>query len=94
MLFFYADGWNALPLGKVGIVDRSPSPALPKGWESILAVFEEVGWNALPLGRVGEGPLCLGNSVGVAFSRRRYPRQDDGLLFFDGYYQIEYNAFG
>ena len=45
-------------------------------------------------GRVGEGLLCLGNSVGVAFSRRRYPRQDDGLLFFDGYYQIEYNAFG
>ena len=34
------------------------------------------------------------NSVGVAFSRRRYLRQDDGLLFFDGYYQIEYNAFG
>ena len=72
----------------------SPSPALPKGLESILAVFYAVGWNSLPLGRVGEGPLCLGNSVGVAFSRRRYPRQDDGLLFFDGYYQIEYNAFG
>ena len=55
-------------MGKVGIVDRSPSPTLPKGRESILAVFEEVGWNALPLGRVGEGPLCLGNSVGVAIS--------------------------
>ena len=39
----------------VGVVDRSPSPTLPKGRESILAVFEEVGWNALPLGRVGEG---------------------------------------
>ena len=72
----------------------SPSPALPKGRESILAVFYAVGWNSLPLGRVGEGPLDHGNSVGVAFSRRRYPRQDDGLLFFDGYYQIEYNAFG
>ena len=72
----------------------SPSPALPKGRESILAVFYAVGWNSLPLGRVGEGPLCLGNSVGVALSRRRYPLQDDGLLFFDGYYQIEYNAFG
>ena len=34
----------------VGVVDRSPSPTLPKGRESILAVFEEVGWNALPLG--------------------------------------------
>ena len=72
----------------------SPSPALPKGRESILAVFYAVGWNSLPLGRVGEGPLYHGNSVGVALSRRRYPRQDDGLLFFDGYYQIEYNAFG
>ena len=27
-----------------------------------------------PLGRIGEGPLDHGNSVGVAFSRRRYPR--------------------
>ena len=60
----------------------SPSPALPKGRESILAVFYAVGWNSLPLGRVGEGPLDHGNSVGVALSRRRYPRQDDGLLFF------------
>ena len=38
--------------------------------------------------------VSSGNSVGVALSRRRYPQQDDGLLFFDGYYQIEYNAFG
>ncbi len=52
----------------VGVVDRSPSPTLPKGRESILAVFYVVGWNALPLGKVGEGPLCLGNSVGVAIS--------------------------
>ena len=58
----------------------------------VLPPFGE-GWGGA-LGRVGEGPLCLDNSVGVAFSRRRYPRQDDGLLFFDGYYQIEYNAFG
>ena len=43
LLFFYADGFDSFPLGKVGIVDRSPSPALPKGRESILAVFEEVG---------------------------------------------------
>ena len=34
---------------------KSPSPALPKGREPILAVFKAVGWNALPLGRVGEG---------------------------------------
>ena len=59
----------------VGVVDRSPSPTLPKGREPILAVFLAVGWNALPwggLGRgfreVGEGPLSLGNSVGVAIS--------------------------
>jgi len=52
-------GFDSFPLGKVGIVDRSPSPALPKGRESILAVFEEVGWNALPLGRVGEGLSAL-----------------------------------
>ena len=38
--------------------------------------------------------VSSGKSVGVALSRRRYPQQDDGLLFFDGYYQIEYNAFG
>ena len=50
----------------VGVVDRSPSPTLPKGRESILAVFEVVGWNALPLGRVGEGLLCHGNSYRVA----------------------------
>ena len=37
----------------VGVVDRSPSPTLPKGRESILAVFCAVVWNALPLGRVG-----------------------------------------
>ena len=34
----------------VGVVDRSPSPTLPKGRESILAVFYAVGWNSLPLG--------------------------------------------
>ena len=38
----------------------SPSPALPKGRESILAVFKAVWWSALPLGRVGEGPLYPG----------------------------------
>ena len=52
----------------VGVVDRSPSPTLPKGRELILAVFLAVGRDALPLGRVGEGLLCLGNSVGVAIS--------------------------
>ena len=55
----------------VGVVDRSPSPTLPKGRESILAVFYAVGWNSLPLGRVGEGPLYHGNSVGVAFPQPR-----------------------
>ena len=44
----------------VGVVDRSPSPALPKGRELIPAVFYAVGWNSLPLGRVGEGPLYPG----------------------------------
>ena len=34
---------------------KSPSPTLPKGRETIPAVFEAVGWCALPLGRVGEG---------------------------------------
>ncbi|WP_216820591.1 hypothetical protein, partial [Prevotella sp. P5-108] len=62
-------------------------PAICRGWWTFSVP-------SLGEGRVGEGLLCLGNSVGVAFSRRRYPRQDDGLLFFDGYYQIEYNAFG
>ena len=52
----------------------SPSPALPKGRESILAVFYAVGWNSLPLGRVGEGPLCLGNSVGVVRLVGQLPR--------------------
>ena len=40
----------------------SPSPALPKGRESILAVFYAVGWNSLPLGRVGEGLLGWGGA--------------------------------
>ena len=39
----------------VGVVDRSPSPALPKGRESILAVFCAVGFDSFPLGKVGEG---------------------------------------
>ena len=73
---------------------KGPLPCPPQGAGVFPAVFEEVSMSSLPLGRVGEGLLCLGNSVGVAFSRRRYPRQDDGLLFFDGYYQIGYNAFG
>ena len=56
----------------VGVVDRSPSPTLPKGRESIPAVFEAVGCGSFPLGKVGMGLLSrtertLGNSVGVAF---------------------------
>ena len=34
----------------VGEVDRSPSPTLPKGRESILAVFCAVGLDSFPLG--------------------------------------------
>ena len=34
----------------VGVVDRSPSPALPKGREPILAVYKAVWWYSLPLG--------------------------------------------
>ena len=37
----------------VGVVDRSPSPTLPKGRESILAVFCAVGLDSFPLGKVG-----------------------------------------
>ena len=37
----------------VGVVDRSPSPTLPKGRESILAVFYAVGFDSFPLGKVG-----------------------------------------
>ena len=37
----------------VGEVDRSPSPTLPKGRESILAVFCAVGLDSFPLGKVG-----------------------------------------
>ena len=37
----------------VGVVDRSPSPTLPKGRESILAVFCAVGFDSFPLGKVG-----------------------------------------
>ena len=44
-----------LVLVVVGVVDRSPSPTLPKGREPILAVFCAVWRDALPLGRVGEG---------------------------------------
>ena len=34
------------------------------------------------------------NSVGVAFSRRRYPQQDKGLVWVGGKHKIEYNAYG
>ena len=39
----------------VGVVDRSPSPALPKGRELIPAEFKDVGVLLLPL---GEGWDC------------------------------------
>ena len=39
LLCFVRFGFDSFPLGKVGIVDRSPSPALPKGRELIPAVF-------------------------------------------------------
>lgn len=42
LLCFVRFGFDSFPLGKVGIVDRSPSPALPKGREFIPAVFEDV----------------------------------------------------
>ena len=32
-----------------------PSPALPKGRESLLAVFEDVLWRSFPLERLGWG---------------------------------------
>ena len=35
-----------------------------------------------------------GNSVGVAFSRRRYPQQDKGQVWVGGKHKIEYNAYG
>ena len=35
-----------------------PSPALPKGRESILAVFEDVWWRSFPLEMAGMGLLC------------------------------------
>ena len=45
----------------------SPSPALTKGWEFVLVVFEEVVVRTFPLGKAGMG-LPYGNSVGVAIS--------------------------
>ena len=36
----------------------------------------------------------LGNSVGVAFSRRRYPQQDNCEKWVGGNYKIENNAYG
>ena len=33
------------------------------------------------------------NAVSVAFSRRRYPHQDNGRNYIGRYYQIEYNAY-
>ena len=55
----------------VGVVDRSPSPTLPKGRESLLAVFKDVWWRSFPLGKVGMGLLCWlvrtpGNSEPIA----------------------------
>ncbi|WP_301604946.1 hypothetical protein, partial [Prevotella dentalis] len=47
-----------------------------------------------PLGRVGEGLLCLGNSVGVAISRRRYTQLDNSNQPISIYYPAAGNAFG
>ena len=45
----------------------SPSPALTKGWEFVLVVFEQVVVHTFPLGKAGMG-LPYGDSVGVAIS--------------------------
>ena len=42
-------------------------------------------WNSFPLGKVGMG-LTLGNSVGVAFSRRRYTQSDNTVLYSSAHY--------
>ena len=47
-----------------------PSPALTKGWEFVLVVFEQVVVHTFPLGKAGMG-LPYGNSVGVAISQPR-----------------------
>ena len=43
------------PRGRRLIAMGSPSPTLPKGRESILAVFYAVGFDSFPLGKVGMG---------------------------------------
>ena len=53
----------------------SPSLTLPKGRESILAVFKEVVMRSFPLGKAGMG-LPYSYSVRVAINRRRYPQQE------------------
>ena len=60
MLCFVRFGFDSFPLGKVGIVDRSPSPALPKGRELIPAEFKDVGVLLLPLGEGWDGASMLG----------------------------------
>ena len=54
----------------------SPSPTLPKGRESILAVFKEFSQDSFPLGKAGMGLLWWteripGTSVGVAIPQPR-----------------------
>ena len=66
-------GWEIATPTELPLLTGGPSPALPKGRESILAVFKDVWWRSFPLEKAGMGLLCWlvrtpGNSDGVAIT--------------------------
>ena len=71
-----------------------------EGWDGACGVLDGavvfwmgLWWNSFPLGKVGMG-LTLGNSVGVAFSRRRYTQSDNTYQQISAHYPGAGNACG
>ena len=52
----------------------SPSPAIPKGLEFVLVVFEEVVVDPFPLGKAGMGPVVLPFPIAtIPHEKRTHP---------------------
>ena len=79
VVFWMGLWWNSFPLGKAGM--------------GLVVFWMGLWWNSFPLGKVGMG-LTPGNSVGVAFSRRRYTQSDNTVLYSSAHCPGARNACG
>ena len=66
---------------------------LGKGWDGACSGLDGPLVELLPLGEGWDGAYP-GNSVGVAFSRRRYTPPDNTVLYSSAYYPGAGNACG